>query len=1138
MAQVNVYSDANYSSLTFVNDDTLLIDFGATLTINTGTARIGGVTFGSTGGGKLKVVNTSTTTPIFIPHSGSLSIGQDGEFQVDGALIELGTGNGSTRTYTLPTDLGGNYYADLGAVWVDEGKLFRDSTPFKTTFTQVSSLTNKLSSHTFGNVFRHDTVNNNITFLKPVPNGYKIYIPNVQFKATHVANSTIVCSGPVNINYASLSRLVAFGGNSSYNDINLNYCGFGNVFLTGTANSRRMSSRLTMLNVGFYMGYNFDVYASALGTLCKNVMFVTTETSRAFSCNTHPPDMYLEKITGLYEKEQLTRSNSNHGSFPIQANSNGGKIYDLHVASLAGRFEFGNDMTIENAVFLNCGNLNQSYVSTISNVTAGTGGRILITTSSSHGMHGGSTGFVRITGVNGVPANGIWRITTIAHNGTTFELDSSTFSGTYTGGGTVESFIDNNTHVVMGGSIGYDNLIIGLSCIPSPDSLLSFPGGLHRRQQMISMDTGCGRNTWSNCVFSLSAVCNSPGSTFIFDRSVGTRFNKVLISGSAPAPFRPSSIHNIQTDCSGLVLTDYTLENNPTVVTNGTNFAGPKSRYERMFLEESNPSANFGYAWKSLIDLPSALNYIDTTKTKGRVAVFNSPTGSIQSFVPSPQNRGQVILRSDGKVFIQYTGDMVTTETLTYGGLTGISGFYARDEVVGSISNIAIDAAATTDCPYQYALSMRRPNGTYTTPQLVYGSRLTGSNQTANYNVGDSVAQTIASGLTAFGTVDLINSTELRICNITTLSSTPNPNYLWGHFLDNNTTYQGTTQGIRNLTTNYVPPSNPFTNQYEYNSSKTVTALNNTLNSLPADPKNQVQFQVHVIRDYRDTVTDTQNQRYYGSVIDVNLDPNYVVEFNVLEATISCPNLITGTRLQLYNVTKSLELDNTTLSNQGYSKTYDLLGNTFNIGDTIRLRATKHLGLSAYEPLEVLGAVTESGVAFPQALALDDIYLSNSIDGSTIAGISLTPDYTNIQIDLTDNTPPYQITAQQIYNYYIYLLSTEQGIRNFYGAISPIDRMNYQINSAVVPLKIQNTGTTDVIINGGRLYRDDNISIVDTGTGAGTGSLVHDTGFLLQFIQPQVDAAVGGLATNSDMQTVKADVANIKKKANLIPSLV
>lgn len=243
-------------------------------------------------------------------------------------------------------------------------------------------------------------------------------------------------------------------------------------------------------------------------------------------------------------------------------------------------------------------------------------------------------------------------------------------------------------------------------------------------------------------------------------------------------------------------------------------------------------------------------------------------------------------------------------------------------------------------------------------------------------------------------------------------------------------------------------------------------------------------------------------------------------------------NIEAGSTLQLFNVTQGLEIENLVVSGTAGTKVSasgSYATAEASPGDTIRLRVTCQAGATALLPFESFGVATASGLSLRADQAPDTIYNSNGIDGGAITGITLAPDYTNIQIDLDDQSAPYEISAQEIYNYYAYLITTPQGIANFFGAITPIDRLNYRINASLVPLKLQNTGSTDVVLNGGRLYRDDNISVIDTGAGSGTGSLMQDTGMLIQYLQPQVDSALAsyGVATTA---ALTATESNLKKK--------
>lgn len=266
---------------------------------------------------------------------------------------------------------------------------------------------------------------------------------------------------------------------------------------------------------------------------------------------------------------------------------------------------------------------------------------------------------------------------------------------------------------------------------------------------------------------------------------------------------------------------------------------------------------------------------------------------------------------------------------------------------------------------------------------------------------------------------------------------------------------------------------------------------------------------------------------------------------------ITAPEIEDGSRVQLYNVSKSISLYNSQpdLSVNSFSTSVDLDSSDVDAGDTIRMRVTCQVGGStstALLPLEVFGVINSAGLTFPQSQQEDTVYNNNNIDGSifadtgdTTTGIAMNPDGNNIRIELSDVTAPYVVTAQQIYNYSQYLQTTGTGIDTFFNAITPLDGLNYRINTSTVDMKIQNIGTNDINLIGGRLYRDNDTSIVYTDSSQSYGTITHDTGFLLQFIQPQVEAALGDtVASATDMATVKADVALIKPKTNLIPALL
>ena len=877
MAQRQVYTDTNYSSLPFLDNDTLLIDYLATLTITTDTSAIAAISFGGNGGGKVSINNTSTSTPIFIKISGPIALSRDAVFESNGNLIEIGTGNGSTVTYNLPTGNGGSKYNDLGACWVDKGATFRDGTSYKTTYAQVSSLSNKLSAYTFGDVFSQDTTANTITFLKPVPNGCKVYVPNIQIFGTHAVNSAFSSSGRTNLNFTSFSKIVNFSHNGAV-DLKLHYCGLAYGQPSYYSNSRRMAGGATILNTAFNWAYYFDLYGSSIGSVLKNVYYISNTHASGFGPTSQGPGLYIEKFTTIFDRDDCgdpTGGIGNGNLFPISCPN--GKIYDVYIGSVSNpTFINSIGCTYDNMVVVPTGNIVSSYSRSITNVTNNGSGLIRITVSANINVNPNQS--VKITGVGGVTAaNGTWRVNYVS--ATQFDLVGSSFSGTYTTGGIANTYQSNGRTLFYVADNASKNVFTNISIIPAYDVPVDPTiGTLHRGNFVLFSNTGNSYNKFTDCTISLQTSYGA--ASLIQERGTYNTYNKITITDSANSSAYVQRNFSLEQESYGIVIANWTNLSASQVTNQGGNYTYFGSKIERVLLDEDTPATDFGYSFSFTgIDSPSILAFTNINKTTGRVFALNSLSASVLSMVPSPLNTGPYTVK-ESKLYIRDTGDSVAFETSVYGGITGIDSFCARDESMSTI--LAKDATSTIDCPYQYALSMRRPDGVYTTPKLVYGSRLTGgASQVANYNVGDTVAQTIATGLTAFGTVDLINSTELRICDITTLSSTPNPNYLWGHFLDNVTTsgLSGTAQGIRNITTGYVPPSNVFTNQYEYIPSKTINALNSALTGLPAETriKNQVQFKVHVIRDIKDGANSTYNQRFFGAAIDVKLDPNYIV---------------------------------------------------------------------------------------------------------------------------------------------------------------------------------------------------------------------------------------------------------------------
>ena len=204
-------------------------------------------------------------------------------------------------------------------------------------------------------------------------------------------------------------------------------------------------------------------------------------------------------------------------------------------------------------------------------------------------------------------------------------------------------------------------------------------------------------------------------------------------------------------------------------------------------------------------------------------------------------------------------------------------------------------------------------------------------------------------------------------------------------------------------------------------------------------------------------------------------DVLYPLEENF--TTITTDGLLADSRIQIYNVDQSLEIANEVVSSGEFSITFDSFddGAVAVDGETIRLRATK-LG---YLPYDVLGAFSDNGLSFIVAQEVDDVYVTNGIDGSTVTEFAL--DLPNIQIDLND--PDGETTIQRGYAWFNYILTTESGIRSAYGGFTAVDEVNYLANSDLIDFQFDNVNSDPLHITGGYVYRSDGGQIIASGSG-------------------------------------------------------
>ena len=249
-----------------------------------------------------------------------------------------------------------------------------------------------------------------------------------------------------------------------------------------------------------------------------------------------------------------------------------------------------------------------------------------------------------------------------------------------------------------------------------------------------------------------------------------------------------------------------------------------------------------------------------------------------------------------------------------------------------------------------------------------------------------------------------------------------------------------------------------------------------------------------------------------GRYTDAN-GTNIVLEYSV-------SNIEAGSTLQLFNMTKSLEVVNEIISGTSTSGTYTT--SQIEAGDNIRIRLTCQAGAEAFLPYEAFGVATSAGISFIADQQPDEVYNTNGIDGTNIS--TLSADYPNVQIDISDSDGI--ADTRELYAFAVAQSTTAEGIEKWFNAITAINAMNYRINVDNADIKLQNTGSIPLVISGARIFRSDGTSVLFAE--AGDQPMVQDTGELVQYIAPQLDGAMNN--------NQKLD--GVSKNSKLIPALL
>lgn len=249
-------------------------------------------------------------------------------------------------------------------------------------------------------------------------------------------------------------------------------------------------------------------------------------------------------------------------------------------------------------------------------------------------------------------------------------------------------------------------------------------------------------------------------------------------------------------------------------------------------------------------------------------------------------------------------------------------------------------------------------------------------------------------------------------------------------------------------------------------------------------------------------------------------------------------NIEATTRIQLYNTTAPRQGVVYTNKYTGTPGEYvDVTGlyDTTEIvaGDVVRLRCTCVVGAEAMLPTELTAVATSTGLTFQVEQTPDTVYNSNGIDGSTLdfGGTTandtrtLSADYVSpMGIDVSDADGT--ASVKQIYAFFVYSTTTEDGVDVWFKGMRAIDNANYEVDVEAADIKIQNVGNNAVVVSDGRLFRNNQTSVLYAEDGDKPISM--DSGALVTSVQPQVEAALNA----------NSKVLQINSNSNLIPGLL
>jgi len=270
--------------------------------------------------------------------------------------------------------------------------------------------------------------------------------------------------------------------------------------------------------------------------------------------------------------------------------------------------------------------------------------------------------------------------------------------------------------------------------------------------------------------------------------------------------------------------------------------------------------------------------------------------------------------------------------------------------------------------------------------------------------------------------------------------------------------------------------------------------------------------------DIQGTISNTGSAQVNIVIVNTTIA---VVGANVVAqqfATISAPNLLSGTRVRVYDEDNGVEMFNGVLTSAGFEQSFVYTQDT-----TVTLTATYASGATAKLGLSATGVFTAGGLTILSAQADDEVYNSYGINGATVSGFAA--DYVQDDVNLTMAS---NFGGANLYAWWVYNTTTAQGIREFFGGITALDAANLRINSGTVSVFLDNATASFIYQSDAiRIFRSDGVYPARPVT-TGGGGIAVNANTNVYVGTSDVSAVIAALGTKPTLAQIEASTVLAK----------